>query len=73
MFGAGSRAAPASRCIAVLKRKADAMTAMRDQVNTQHCTIMPWALAPLGLYDRRLVGCLLGGLAESSRRREGQE
>ncbi len=48
----------------LLSCTADAMAAQRDETVAQHCTNPLWALATLGLYDRRLVGCLLGRLVE---------
>ncbi len=47
-----------------LARTAEAMGALRGQANGQECADMLWALATLGLYDRRLVGCMLGRLVE---------
>ncbi len=44
----------------LLARTADALAALRVQTEAQHCSNMLWSLATLGLYKRRLVGCLLG-------------
>ncbi len=48
----------------LLKRTAYAAAALRDQFKAQECSSTLRSLATLGLYDRRLVGCLLGRLVE---------
>ncbi len=48
----------------LVARTAKAMAALQPKVERQHCSNMLWALTTLGLYDRPLVGCLLGRLAE---------
>ncbi len=48
----------------LMTRTADAMAALQGQATAQHCANTLLALATLGLYDRRLVGCLLGRLVE---------
>ncbi len=48
----------------LLARTADAMDALHQKLEAQECSNTLWALATLGLYERRLVSYLLGRLVE---------
>ncbi len=48
----------------LLARTTNAVAVLRHRMEAQHCSNMLWALAALGLYDARLVGCLLARLGE---------